>query len=1802
MIKYNAINLFAKLDFSKLPTLPTTFVDQKIYNQTAFTNVGSTTLDSNKYLNLNGSTQGIRSTTTYNVSTLYNDDIQFECHFILTFIKSSNVLFALDSNNISEFKIDVTKSGISIVYGTKKIFCAYDFNINVDYHLLISKDDFVYTFIVNGDPIGKLDFDSGIEFSNYINIVNKVYYTIGRDMYSTNTSNIIDGKMYNINISNGVTLHKEPKAYSKYRDNLISRINLGNNLTKTTDYYPCMVDYFNYNWVYTYDDNLTSIVTDINSDFRLDFSLISKKPLTNVNLFTCGNYKVNLTVLLGSPDPEVVVNEFTKSALDFEDGIIDKVSTTIWNKEGTADVTTTNVIFNDTSFETKALGDSLYTNSSILTGGATPFTIEFYALINGRYGGNSASITTYPLISKDNDSSNGDQFIFCEASVGGKLGIYRDINGGGKINSYYGKNNIKLNEINKYSITYDGAALRCFINDNFDMVLGVVNGFKSTTSMPFKFMEAYIPSWSQFRNSTKGIIDNINIFDGECRQVRDYDEYADNLVVDLSFDGENNSTKIVDNGTLKSNWNIQGSAKISTDQKFDGFSSLDLTSTFSFIRCNTNINLNKRDFTISLVAKRSATSGAVFQCLLVPAIDTITNDIFEFAFTNDSYPIAEKRNKILFGQEGSFNGLPGYPSYFQSIKSYLGLQEYKLDLIRSKDSLSLYVNGILDSIKNIQDWADINLYKPQIGHASWSTSNTSNFTGYIKNFKIYDGVAVIPEDPAGKIQLDFDNNLNDKYNNSTWTNNGVTFDQVSSVKGYSAKFDDYNDYLETNSNSFNYGSNNFQIDFDLNHNYTGNQGGIVLSNDAGANQNNSFYYFLGGGNSNTGGFGLSQNVSSVGGYDTILLKNVWYSNKAIKYNSTSLHYKNGVLIQAINIPNTYNSNTIRIGKPLSSFGNYDGLIGYIDNFKSYKEIPDDINYYTNSTVTPTFRINNDMLQFSTNEFYKYFVCDLIKSPKISDGIFEITQYIQPNVYIESTGICIRNFTFNNTINDIYGYIFTLDFRPSSNIALLAKGSSNSSFKVIKSVNISDLRSTIVKTKLVANGNNFKCYVNDNLVIDVNDTSYNTSSTLAVRQWNSDYGTSGSNIINTKAVNVIGVKISDLNGNELYYKDWKSKLDVKVDKPAVHLPLETNATNIGFAPLTINSVGNPTYTTIDNKKCIKFESGKYLTIDNNNIFNLGTNSDFYIEFDAYINSNKKNRFNTFISNGYSSYNTNFFALTVANNANNNILYIDHGWYHDSDNSFIYDEWNNIKLLRKNNKVYLTLNDKEFLTAFDGNINLSNSVFCIGKSSQDPNAYLDGYMSNFKMFVGTSEVPTTYNDKKVLDLDFKPTRESYLFKDNNNKCVIHPVNITQRDYQDSRYCCTFNGTNQYIQLGKNDLLNFGYDDFIIEIVFKKDGSSAGWNMLLCDNASTTNFIDIGGTNFLAVKMGGYRYDTPSDSILNNVITKVLIKVYNSVLTVEINDKQVTLDNKYSQTVTNVNFNLNNNTFIGKYYNDSEFFKGTIYSIKVLRNTTDLTLLHDDISKETLLTYDIYDTELKDSITTDLNSNNISIVREDKKHTLIVDGISKDITLDENTNTIEMHNNDNIQNDIKLYNNAFYDTDDFIDPGLSEIGYPELYIDEPEKLNYQFDNLGDYTIKGFIEGYTDRKYQIINTLNDYILTEGIEDYEYYGIDFNYIDEYKIKDLSTNEIYDLYKHEMIKGYISGKVNLSNCGVKTENIDVYCYRNDNHRLIGIYKLDSNSMYVIPNLDVNSFYDIVFKDSKRKIENISSSYRQPVSY
>lgn len=1302
------------------------------------------------------------------------------------------------------------------------------------------------------------------------------------------------------------------------------------------------------NYTYYIPENLKSNIN------RLDGTSFSFSPYHQI--FISGNsldYNPNdsdngVTILQKTATTSQSTNDlgipyksYNTSVLDFENGLLDrKNSNVIWNKSGTADVTTTNKLYGTTSFETKGLDDSLYTNSNIITGGSTPFTIEFYLLLTPE---NINVLYNIPIFCSTIDNENykaisrsittGQVF-----TSGNTLNVSDDV-----IRS---KSKFNLNEINKITMSYDGSAFRLFINDILEIIKGTLTGYFTKGTNPYYFLKEL----SGYTRNSFGLIDNINIFDGIATKVRDTDPYEENLIIDLAFDGENNSTKIVDNGSLKSNWLVNGNAKISTAQPFDGYSSLSLDNTSSYIQTNLTTTLIK-NFTISFNYRTTdlTTASAIFDA---------RSSVGQYNGFLITHPSSDPTSlQIYLNGNGT-----GWDVSLNSGSFLSSNTNYKIDIVCNNNSLSFYINGVLRTTQQYSTDISIILNNRLVSLGRNTTGGGGNKLGYFKNFKIYKDVAIFPENRSGKIQLDFDNNVVDKYGNSTWTNNSVTFDQVNSVKGYSAYFNGSStSYTSSNTNNnLNFSVDNFSICMDIKPiDGRGTYAEILTPNlSSWANGACTIGCF------NSGWLrpAIYHNNADIGLGGLIVLNNIYYNLKFARKTNTSMFFVNDSIVDIKNLlafgggnpAFNFANNGTNIGRATWHGSGNVGYKGYLDNFKTYKEDllkNNDITIFTDPTVTINYKILDECIYVTgsgaTSSSNGTSIIRLNDSPSLKNFTAEIELYFDAtNMYMYG-GLIFRTIEYKFRTPQL-GYLIYFTVSGGKTHLRFGKGSNSSSdlWTMIHTIDVDSYRNNTYRTlKVIAKDNNFKAYIDDTLIFDVIDNSHNISSQFGMNSINYFNAAMYSK---TKRVN-----IWDENGNDVYYKDWESKIDYVVDKPAVHLPLETNATNIGFSGLTINSVGSPTYTTVDGKKCIKFESGKYLTINTNNIFNLGTNSDFYIEFDVNLISFLT--YNMILTNN-NNWTTSSQSIWITNQGKIYIQDYSIGTIYESLASVQLNTWNKIIIARKNDIIKVTINNTVETVNKNFNFNLSVNNCYIGCSGWATSTdRLNGYMSNFKMFVGTSEIPETYNDKKVLDLDFKPTRKSYLFKDNNNKCIIHPINISYRDYLDSRYCCSFNGTNQYIQLGKNDLFNFGSDDFLINIKFKVNSLSNNWGTLLAGggtsgvNNNNKYAISINSDGTLRYNYNGSFWKTAASVISTNNIYDLAITRKDFVIKVYLNGVLLSFSNEGSAPLSqNINFNFNNNTIIGANLWDGSagYFNGVIYSIKSFRNTSDISLLNNTI----------------------------------------------------------------------------------------------------------------------------------------------------------------------------------------------------------------------------------------------------------------
>lgn len=108
------------------------------------------------------------------------------------------------------------------------------------------------------------------------------------------------------------------------------------------------------------------------------YTLIFKDPLVEVDLHNVvlvfGKVKTQ-----GNNEPTVTVNEFTTSAIDFEDGIVDRINTTIWNTGKISQDTVGGIHTEDTfNFYLDDMDTPLFTNVTL---SALPALLEEYGIV-----------------------------------------------------------------------------------------------------------------------------------------------------------------------------------------------------------------------------------------------------------------------------------------------------------------------------------------------------------------------------------------------------------------------------------------------------------------------------------------------------------------------------------------------------------------------------------------------------------------------------------------------------------------------------------------------------------------------------------------------------------------------------------------------------------------------------------------------------------------------------------------------------------------------------------------------------------------------------------------------------------------------------------------------------------------------------------------------------------------------------------------------------------------------------------------------------------------------------------------------------------------------------------------------------------------------------------------------------------------------------------------------------------------------------------------------------------------------------
>lgn len=1803
-VKPTKYNIITKLDFTSLSAGPVddSINEEGIYSKLKYNVGGSMNLvvvnASTRYIEFTGATDEKLYTTIPLVHTK-KDNWQINIKVNITSFKTNNSLFSITdaySNGISVTFKNTFSDAISIISQGYKISANYQLQTGIDYLISVLKDGDRYAIMVNGTTITSKVSKT---FSNSLIEIDNLNINIGSGKAGETTDAYsLHADLYWANISHGQTLIQNGN-FTKYGSNLISHLNFGNKVESTeTSLYgdiECVhgstLEWSNINTTNVLLDKAYTSGIGISTNYNISdlFSLTFYADcVQNTNDAVLISYydTYTLTVSLSGiiTEPSVTVSQYTTAALDFENGTLtDKVPTTTWTKTGSTSQITTNSIFGEYSFSTNTLGDSIYLPSNHINSNQ-PYMIEFYMLYSGNTRGSARSDNLVSIFSKNTTT---DKYLFIQENREITWSVPH-VKFGTKLN---------LNEINKIALSYDGVVSRIFVNDELESIGEGTLDF-ITGTYPIQFGYHYITDAPEWAIGTIGLWDNFNIIQGVVSKVRN-DPDGDHLLLDMTMDGANDSVYILDNGSLATTWLTSGNAKLNTTQRLGGYSSLLLDTNTSRIQsANTTISLTD-NFTISFRFMRTSISDSGTIIDFRSSSSAFDGFLISFPTSNPA--------SINFYCNG--DGVAW--TVDMNTETFINANmEYDVQIVCDNNTVFLYVDGKPKKIKSFSTSISLS------GTNNLNIGNNNDlsalsFAGYIRDVKLYDK-AIHPSATNYRIRFDFDrSDFTEYYKNAGVTASNVTLYDDVAVKKASAYFTGT--------------SHNFYTD----PYYTVLQN-CTLSADvlfeSSSDYKVIFYvvdYVLFYYNTSSNVFLLEtyNNSSYIGGVSSKFIKlefNKFYNIKLTIKGSKAYIYVNDCLLEALSpVMPTNNVITVshKFGRPTNNDAYF--LNGRMDNIE-LKTVHD---RYVGIWVQTISAINGSGLAYNPEDYNQVTFREYYYNTK-SFGLHQFATAPSPNVsanlaspYTINKSVLNKSFyiTAGNGTWEYTSITAELEFLNSTGSVIFAlKWDRDGLYRhgMWYGPSLSNLTKTGQKGSYPQTRGNI--YFFSNKVVWVHDD------TAANANLSFSYNVDLSDVTSLR-VNALS-SFFDYTSSFCYFLMFELKDNNLIDAPraSIHLPLDTDSSNIGTSNVSFSDVGSPTFQTFEGKKCIRFESGKYINMASNNIYNFGLNNDFYMLFDFYYIPNGSNVVPLIASSSGQP----FMDICISS------TYYPYIYRETSEGAGVTtfesstpcvpNAWNTIILKRERDILSFIVNGVENKSSISMDLNFSLGSTYIGKTRSVDGI---GYLAEYKLYLGASYEPSS-NEKKVLSLDFKPTRKSYLFKDDTNNVIINPVNITTRAYMDAQYCCSFNGTNQYLSTGKNASLNFLNDDFVIRIKFSlTDFANTYQSLIACGGTTGSRpYITIIGDSDPEPSIRRkIRVGITGDIFLCTTSNDASIG-YNEVTIIRSNGIiQITLNGvltvgSYSAEKFNLNFNDDTNIGRNGWDGANGYFKGSIYEVKIIRGSSSENELHvllDDI-KEITYTLSNGVTSSTSTIIDDtynkitfVNANSTIEARaaygNNNYYTLSVPKVSTGVNANELILAGEGYNG--YIKDVKLYNTSALSTgesvdeDEYIEYDPYDAILPELesIVDEDDEFNSL--NVGNDTIYGYIEGVeNDRPWSIYHRYEKSLLASGTGDYSVTGIDSRYINEYILIDEVTKKEAPLFIDQGPKGTLTYTLNASDC---VGDFRLRLFNRHTSQFIGEYSFNLG-VCTISNLDKLKKYDAILVDINNVLESKTLSDRSPI--
>lgn len=502
---------------------------------------------------------------------------------------------------------------------------------------------------------------------------------------------------------------------------------------------------------------------------------------------------------------ELKTEPLTSSHLTFNDSPTSDVTGRVWVSNGNSITTISNNPLGS-ALSINGTNDYLWTNPGIISGGSTPFSLEF--LVNpdavqpengSSSGGASQTTGGGGLLSQNYNTGSGEQLLLWSRYSGQISYSIGSVRGGGDLSSLGTVNAAPRGHWTKVVLSYDGKTMRLFLNGRLEKSVSYPTGWINTGSK-VRLSHGLVEGYDSYKMTFGGKFDEFRIIDGNCIYYKDYHKEDAHLISYLSFDDIPSSTSVFDNKGLT--WAASGLTRTKdvvssttsyTSAYFNGSTTLRNLDTSLF-------NFETKNFSIKI--KVYPLDSSVYMVLFSNGAAS-SSDLVAITIANNSVASMSPNSVYVYNKTGSL---------ISSSNSVRYNSWNDIIIERNGDVLHVSLNGVVTSL-SIPSTTTFNFSKDGSCIGSPNYTSNSNIRGYVDQFCIYREAVLIPSPKVPVLNLPLEHNVFDLDNyNTNWTFTDIEFKTYAGKKA--AYFNGSTSYLRSNNANLDLGLEDFVITFE----------------------------------------------------------------------------------------------------------------------------------------------------------------------------------------------------------------------------------------------------------------------------------------------------------------------------------------------------------------------------------------------------------------------------------------------------------------------------------------------------------------------------------------------------------------------------------------------------------------------------------------------------------------------------------------------------------------------------------------------------------------------------------------------------------------------------------------------------------------------------------------------------------------------------------------------------------------------------------------------------------------------------